>query len=74
MLALPPYFLLRQDDDSQKLVLKSFYRHREVDDRRLGAHFGRVSRVAEFRCYVQREFVHDIDLLISDHDLEGDEE
>ena len=70
MLPVPPYLLLGEDDDSQQLVLESLYRHREIDDRRLRAHFGRVRRITEFRRYVQREFVHHIDLLIADHDLE----
>lgn len=58
--------LFRHDDQTEQLVLESFDRHREINDRCLGEHFRRVGRIAEFRRDVETEARHDVHLFVPD--------
>jgi hypothetical protein len=58
-------WLFNTHNTCQKLVLKTFFRHQEVDNGALSGSFGLVMRVDQFRLKVELESLVDFDFFRS---------
>ena len=61
---------LGEYDKTKQLILESFHRDGEVYNGRLGADFWRVCGVSELRRHVQLEWVHHVELLVTNLHLQ----